>query len=207
MALLKATVTIVGKRPILFHSFSVDSIPLEKQERTGVPGNDPEEWKRTVLKTKENQLYVGASYIFGCLRDGGKHIKAGKGNLQTKVASTLIVLDEEILLDRFVPTDEKITEDKSEPVYLDVRSVRNPSTKGRNVRYRVAASPGWKATFVIEWEGTIVSRNEMESALISAGSFVGLGDGRSIGFGRFDIEMFELEEVEQQAKKKFKKIA
>lgn len=51
--LLKATATIVGKRPILFHSFSVDSISLEKKERTGVAGNDPEEWKRSVLMTKK----------------------------------------------------------------------------------------------------------------------------------------------------------
>lgn len=201
MALLKAKATIVGKRPILFHSFSVDSIPLAKTEKTGVAGNDPQEWKKTVLKTKENQLYVEASYIFACLRDGGKHIKSGKGSIQGKVASTLVVLDEIILLDRFVPTEDKLSQDKSELVYLDVRSVKNPATKGRNVRYRIAASTGWKASFQIEWENTIVSRSEMESALISAGSFVGLGDGRSIGCGRFTLEQFEIEDSKQGVKK------
>jgi hypothetical protein len=205
MGLLKAKVTIVGKRPILFNSFSVESIPLGKKEKTGVAGNDPEEWKRTVLKTKDGQLYVDASYIFGCVRDGGKHIKSGKGSIQAKVSSTLVVLDEMILLDRFMPLGE-LSQDKLEPVYLDVRSVRNPSTKGRNVRYRVAASPGWKATFEIEWEGTIVSRGEMQGAIDSAGSFVGLGDGRSIGCGRFVVEAFEISEMQPSAEKK-KKIA
>lgn len=204
MAILKAKVTIVGKRPILFHSFSMDSIPLGKREMTGVAGNDPEEWKRSVLKTKENQLFVDSTYIFGCLRDGGKHIKCGRGSIQAKISSTLVVLDEIILLDRFVPDEDKISEDKTEPVYVDVRSVKNPATKGRNVRYRVAASAGWKASFQIEWENTIVSRGEMQSAMESAGSFVGLGDGRSIGFGRFMVEKFIIEEEKDQKSKKKK---
>ncbi len=197
MAILKAKITIIGKRPLLFHSFSVDSIALEKKERTGVAGNDPEEWKRSVLKTKEGQLFVQSSYIFGCLRDGGRHIKEGRGSIQAKIASTLVVVDETILLDRFLPIESELSQDKDSPVYLDVRSVKNPATKGRNVRYRIAASPGWKATFEIEWENTIVSRNQMQAALSSAGSFVGLGDGRSIGFGRFTIEQFAIEEVEE----------
>lgn len=195
---LIARITITGKRPILFHSFSVDTISLEKKERTGVAGNDPEEWKRSVLKTKEGQLYVDSTYIFGCLRDGGRHIKEGRASLQAKIASTLLVLDEIILLDRFLPREEELTQDKTQPVYLDIRSVKNPNTKGRNVRYRIAASPGWKASFQIEWEGTVVARKQMESALISAGDFVGLGDGRSIGFGRFRVEKFELEELDDK---------
>lgn len=204
MTILKARVTIIGKRPILFHSFSVDSIPLGKREMTGVAGNDPEEWKRSVLKTKDNQLFVESTYIFGCLRDGGKHIKIGRGTIQSKIASTLVVLDEVILLDQFVPTDDQLTNDKTQPVYLDIRSVKNPSTKGRNVRYRIAASPGWKASFQIEWENTIVSRGEMQAAMESAGSFVGLGDGRSIGFGRFTVEQFLIEENEVSKPKKKK---
>ncbi|MEI8366445.1 MAG: hypothetical protein WCF65_08520 [Parachlamydiaceae bacterium] len=205
MAMLKATVTIVGKRPILFHSFNVDSISLVKKERTGVAGNDPEEWKRSVLKTKDNQLYIDSTYVFGCLRDGGKHIKSGRGSIQAKITSTLVVLEETILLDRFLPSEAELSQDKDQPVYLDVRSVKNPSTKGRNVRYRIAASPGWKATFQIEWENTVVSRGEMQSAMVSAGSLVGLGDGRNIGQGRFIVEKFDVEEASEEPKKSKKK--
>lgn len=202
MGLLKAKISIKGKRPLLFHRFSIDSIPLEKQERTGKAGNDPGEWKRTVLKTKDNQLYVDASYIFGCLRDGGKHIGSGRGTLQPKIAATLIVVDDTILIDRFVPIEDELTEDKTQPVYLDIRSVKNPATKGRNIRYRIAASPGWQASFQIEWEGSLVSKEQMRSAMENAGDFVGLGDGRSIGFGRFTVEKFEIEEIEKPKKKK-----
>lgn len=193
MAVYRANVKIKGKKPILFHSFSIDTIPLTKKETTGVAGNDPEEWKRTVLKTKDNQLYLEPTYIFGCLRDGGKHLKSGRGTFQPKIASTLVVVDDIILLDRYVPDEKSLSMDKSCPVYLDVRSVKNPSTKGRNVRYRIAASPGWAITFDIEWEGTIVSLNQMQSIVDSAGSFVGLGDGRSIGFGRFEVSEFKVQ--------------
>jgi hypothetical protein len=68
--------------------------------------------------------------------------------------------------------------------------VRNPSTKARNVRYRIAAAPGWSLGFTIQWDRTIVSRSEIESVCTDAGALVGLGDGRSIGFGRFVVESF-----------------
>jgi hypothetical protein len=83
------------------------------------------------------------------------------------------------------------SEDPDAPVYLDVRSVKNPATKARNVRYRVAASSGWEAEFTLMWDKTVVSRGEMESALRDAGRLVGLGDGRSIGAGRFEVVSFE----------------
>ncbi len=80
-------------------------------------------------------------------------------------------------------------------MYLDIRSVKNPATRARNVRYRVAASPGWKTRFTILWDMTIVGRNEMEAVVRDAGMFAGLGDGRQIGFGRFSVERFEVSET------------
>lgn len=198
MGLLKAQVTIEGTRPILFHAFSLDSIPLEKKERSGTAGNEPNEWKRSVLVVPEtNQLYVEPTYIFGCIRDGGKQLKSGKGTFQSKVSSTLMVLNEIVLIDRYLPPEKELTQDKKAPVYLDVRSIKNPSTRARNIRYRIAASPGWKASFEIEWEGTIVSREQMKAILNDAGRFAGLGDGRSIGFGRFVIDKFKVSEVKK----------
>ena len=196
MAMVQAKVTIEGVRPLLWHHFGPDALPLEKQERTGVAGNDPEEWKKTVLVTKKNQLYVDPSYIFGCLRDGAKYIKAGRGSIQKLVAATLQVVDDKVLVDRFLPhgLEEEPPRDSEEPVYLDVRSVVNPSTKGRNVRYRVGASIGWRATFNILWENTVVSRPQMEAVVRDAGRLCGIGNGRGIGFGRFEVVEMEIEE-------------
>jgi hypothetical protein len=194
--ILTARIRIKGTRALLFHHFGPDSLPLEKQEKTGVAGNDPSEWKRTVLITKDNQLFLEPSYIFGCIRDGAKYTKKGRGSIQATVAATLQVMDDRILVNRFLPDNiEDLVNQIDQPVYLDVRPVKNPASKGRNIRYRVAASPGWEISFNILWDKTMVSRNEMETAINDAGMFNGLGDGRGIGFGRFIIEEFEIKEA------------
>lgn len=189
--LLTAEVTITGTRALLWHAFGPDAIPLEKKERTGVAGNDPEEWKKTVLKTPDGQLFLEASYAFATIRDGARHTKRGRGSIQSYVTATLQIQDDVLLVDRWLPDGDLPTE-RSAPVYLDIRSVKNPATKARNVRYRIAASPGWHVTFHAMWDKTIVSRNELEAVIIDAGRLAGLGDGRSIGFGRFDITSFEV---------------
>jgi hypothetical protein len=169
----------------------------KKKERTGVAGNDPEEWKRTVAHTKDGQLFVPGSYIFGTLRDGSKFTKKGKGSIQSMLTSTLQILDDRVLVDRYIPgfnghLPDTLPTDPDEPVYLDVRSVVNPSTRGRNVRYRVVASPGWHVSFTLQWDKTIVSRNEMEAVCRDAGQLCGLGNARKIGMGRFGVESFEV---------------
>lgn len=195
--MLQARVTITGTRPLLWHHFGPDAIPLERGERTGVAGNDPEEWRKTVLATKDGQLYLESSYIFSTIRDGAKHTKSGRGTMQTAVASTLQVVDDRILLDRYLPDGLNTAPpaDPEAPVYLDVRSVKNPQTRGRNVRYRVAAPAGWSVSFIILWDKTIVQRNVMEAAVRDAGRFSGVGDGRAIGFGRFAVDSFEVSEA------------
>lgn len=190
--MLTAAVSIKGTRPLLWNHFGPDAIPADgKKERTGVAGNDPSEWQRSVLVTKERQLYLEPSNVFGTIRDGAKHTSRKRGTLQPYVAATLQVQDERVLVDRHLPP-EPLPTDPEAPVYVDTRSVKNPTTKGRNVRHRVAASKGWSARFNITWDKTVVSRGEMEQALIDAGMLVGIGDGRSIGFGRFTVEEFQL---------------
>jgi len=184
--ILQATVTIHGTRALLWHTFSRDTIPTEKRERTGVAGNDPDEWHRSYSATADGQLYLDPAYIFGTIRDGAKHTSRKRGTLQPWVASTLQVADDRVLTDRYLV--DPLPDDPTAPVYLDVRSVKNPATRARNVRYRVAASRGWSATFTIQWDKTVVSRSEMLAAMRDAGAFVGIGDGRSIGFGRFSYD-------------------
>jgi hypothetical protein len=191
--ILQAKVSIEGTRALLWHAFGRHAIPLEKQERTGVAGNDPEEWKKTVLFLPDTrQLYFRPTYVFGCLREGAKHTARKRGSLQPIVQATLQVLDEVILVDRFLPLEIELSEDPTAPVYLDVTGVRNPSTKARNVRYRIAASKGWVINFNLEWDKTLISRNEMEAVCIDAGRFNGIGDGRSVGYGRFSLASFDI---------------
>lgn len=191
--ILTAHVTVRGLRPLLWHHFGPEAIPLEKKERTGVAGNDPEEWRKTVLMTAERQLYIKPSYVFGAMREGAKYTPRKRGTLQPFVSGTLQVLDEVILIDRHVPA-EPLPTDPAAAVYLDIQSVRNPQTRARNVRYRVAAGVGWSCSFRMLWDKTVVSRGEMEAVAIDAGRFCGLGDGRSIGYGRFEVAGFVVAE-------------
>lgn len=204
--LLTAAVTIRGVRPLWFHRFGPDALPLEKRERTGVAGHDPEEWRRTVMVTKQGQLYIEPTYIFGAMREGARYTTTkGKATAQKPVAATLQVLDNTILVDRYFPgwpvagqvfdltTAAPPPEDHDLPVYLDVRGVRNPSTGARNVRYRIACCAGWVCTFTLQWDKTVVDRNIMQAVLIDTGRLVGIGNGRSIGMGRFEIDHWEIE--------------
>jgi hypothetical protein len=200
--IVRARITIKGVRPLLLHHFGPDALPLEKQEKDGVAGNSPNEWRKTALVTKDGQLYLQPTYAFATIRDAAKHTKKGKGSIQSAVAATLQVLDNRILIDRHFPgfpngadfdinTAEPPPTDPDALVYLDVQGVRNPSTKSRNIRYRIAASPGWTCSFTILWDKTIVDRNQMRAVLNDAGTLVGIADGRSIGFGRFEVVSFD----------------
>jgi hypothetical protein len=193
VAAINAKVTIEGTRPLLWHHFGADAIALEAKPRSGKAGNDPDEWRKTVLATPEGQLYLEPSYIFACLREGAKHTSRKRGTMQPLVSATLQVSDDRVFVDRRLPKGDlqQLRQAKDQPVYLDVQSVRNPVTRGRNVRYRVAASPGWRTTFTLVCDNTLVGLDAMEAIVIDAGKFAGLGDGRTIGFGRFIVKSFE----------------
>jgi len=204
--ILTATVTICGKRPLWWHKFGPEYLPLEKKEQEGVAGNSPNEWRSTFTATKEGQLYIDASYIFGCMKAAARYTKKGRGSIQSAVAATLQCTDDPVLIDRYMPgfpnghecnpqTVDTPSEDRTQPVYLDVRGVVNPNTKGHNVRYRVAASAGWMTTFHLQWDKTIVDRYQMQAVVTDAGPLVGIGNGRSIGMGRFELVSFVVDEA------------
>jgi hypothetical protein len=106
--------------------------------------------------------------------------------------ATLQVVEPVIPTTNRVLPPEPLPTDPTQPVYLDVQSVKNPGTKARNLRYRVAAAAGWHCAFTIQWDKTVISRAEMETVALDAGRLCGLGDGRNIGYGRFAVETFEV---------------
>ncbi len=197
--ILQAKVEVVGIKPFLFHAFGREAIPLQKGERTGVAGNDPEEWKRTVLFANKGELYIRPDYVFGCLSNGAKYTKKGKGSIQAILSSTLTILDNKIFFGQSIPNfnghlPDTMPEDDTLPVYLDVRGSINPTTRGRKIVYRVAVNTGWQLSFSIAWDKTVVDRNTMHAVIIDSGKFCGLGSGRKIGYGRFDVKSFEVQE-------------
>ena len=201
--MITATVKIKGTRPLFQHRFGPDALPLEKGEKTGVAGNDPEEWRKTCMVTKDGQLFINGPYIFGAMREAAKYTKKGRATLVRPVQATLQVLTDRVLIDRFwpeYPNGDKfdaakvkaLGTDPDEPVYMDIRGVVNPSTRGRNIRYRIATSPGWHTEFQMTWDKTLINRDEMHAIMIDAGMLVGVGNGRAIGMGRFEVEAFDV---------------
>lgn len=131
------------------------------------------------------------------MKNAAVYTKSGRGSIQNALCSTLVILSDNILIERFIPgfnghLPDEMPEDFTLPVYLDVRSSVNPTTKGRNIRYRVAMSPGYELNFRVQWDKTIISRNQMEAVCIDAGKLVGIGSGRKIGMGRFDVKTFQI---------------
>ncbi|BAY12977.1 hypothetical protein [Calothrix sp. NIES-2098] len=202
--ILQAKVTIVGTRTLAIHHFGIDALPLEATEKDGVAGNSPNEWKKTVLMDEERQLFLLPTYFFGCIKYGGKTVKRGKSNLLADIASTLQVMDDQIYICNSdgpikLPDPPQVIEagtiknEKLPASYVEVIGVRNPSTKARNIRYRVAVKPGWHCSFTILWDSVVVDRKSLETAIINAGTLVGIGDGRqSIGYGRFELTNFAI---------------
>lgn len=190
-----AEIKIRGIRPLIFNLFTVDSIPLTKVAKAGVAGNNPDEWKKSFSITDENQLYLESRHIFGCLRAGGKFIPKSRGTLESDVSATLQVNSERLLLNRFIDSLENVSKDPNNLVYVDVRPVARRGVK--NIRYRLATSPGWETDFQICWDSTLISAQQMESVCIEAGAFAGLGDARKIGFGRFEVLQFKVYDVNE----------
>ena len=197
MSLIRAEVEIRGNRPLLFNTFTLDSIPLVKEEKTGVAGNNPEEWKKTYQVTSERQLYLNSNYVFACIRAGAKYSPKGRGTMEPIVSATLQVADDKVLLNRFLPHENELTNDHKKDVYIDIRPVSRRGVK--NIRYRLATSEGWEAKFIIMWENTLINRYQMEAICIDAGAYAGIGDGRKIGFGRFEISNFNILEEKKNA--------
>lgn len=190
---LQAEVLIRGIRPLLWNHLQPSESFGKRRERGGTAGNDPTEWQRNVLITDDRQLYLLPTHIFGCLRDAAKYTKRGRSSLISPIASTLQVQERRILVNRYLPEEPvRASEEIEQEVYIFMSVVKNLATRGRNIRYRVAAAPGWQCTFTLLWDRTIISRQEMEAVTIDAGKLVGLADGRSIGYGRFEVVQFEI---------------
>jgi hypothetical protein len=179
-------------REYLWHNPADDIFDSGRKAKTATAGNDPNEWKKTYTANKDGKLYIKSEQIFGCMREGGKFTKQGKGNLKSAIAATLQVEEDKIYLPLVVKSGQDLfTNDLSQPVYIDKRPVKNPATKAMNMRYRLAAAPGIEAEFTLTYDNTILNQGQVSSVLTDAGRMVGIGDGRSIGKGRFEVVSVE----------------
>ena len=190
--MLQFKIKIKGVKPLLWHAFTPSALSIETKPQSGKVGNNPSEWRDTVLVDPDNKLFIPAEYLFASLREGSKNVKVGRGTLKNKVISCLTVMDSIIYIkNRALPAEKDLGTNPLDPVFLDIRGVVNPSTKGRNVRYRIAASAGWEASFSVQWDDRVISVEQMQQIAECSGLYAGIGDGRAIGMGRFEILEFK----------------
>ena len=193
-----ATFLMVGRKPFLYHKFNVETLTEIKKPKEGPAGNNPNEWKSTCW-VDGKRLYIPSHYLLSCFVAGGKQVKVGRGTISKNLAGTLEVEGEKNYFEnRELPKEiedlssEDLGMDSSRPVYIDCRMVSNPNTKGRNIRYRMAVKEGWKVSCKITWDDSIISPDQMRTAIEEAGKVVGLSDDRAIGGGRFEVVDYEL---------------
>lgn len=198
--MLLAKVKIIGTKPLIFHKFNIECISNLSKVKSGSAGNDPEEWRNGFF-SDENRLYLPGTYFVSCFRNGSVHTKVGRGTIQKSWMSAVQVEDEKIYLNRCMPdkwqdmSTADFPKDSSSPVYLDVRMVSNPNTKGRNVRYRIALSPGWKCELNLMIDDTIVSKEIVKKVIDDTGKLQGIADSRTLGYGRFNVEEIEFSKL------------
>lgn len=193
----KVFVKIIGVKSFLFHKFNIEVLQQLSKVKTGSAGNDPEEWKTSFFHN-DGKLYIPSSYINSALKNGSVNTKAGRGTLQKSWISAVQVEEETIYFNREIfpnweeTTIEEAPKDSTNPVYVDIRMVANPNTKGRNVRYRLALSPGWELNFHLIIDDEILSMAQVKKVIQDTGKLQGIADGRTLGYGRFELDEFEI---------------
>ncbi len=127
MSIERVKATVRMTREYFYHNPADDILDGGRKAKTGSAGNDPEEWKKTFTATKTGQLYIKPEQIFGCMREGGKYTKKGRGTLKNDVAATLQVDEDRILLDKHVNgnLDEIPINDFEADMYVDKRKSPN----------------------------------------------------------------------------------
>lgn len=183
-------VFITGTSPLLMHSdrFANPLDPLTKahKELTG---------KRK--KTDDDHIAIARSeFIGGCYwnQDAGFHLPAqnldsclvGAAKLQklgVKFKQGVQVLEDELSIVGNHPETPDDLWDATE--YIDARGVKVGTAKV--MRYRpIFRKWGLNATIVFNED--VVSRSDVNKALVDAGALIGLGDFRP-RFGRFSVEV------------------
>ncbi|MGD8305101.1 MAG: hypothetical protein PVF17_00470 [Ignavibacteria bacterium] len=196
--MMKVKVKIEGIKPLVFHKFNIESITALSKPKSGNSGNNPEEWKNSFFHDDE-KLYIPDNYIFACLKNAAVHTKVGRGSIQKTWISAVNVLTEKAFLNREIfadwenATEADIPTSSSLPVYIDIRMVANPNTKGKNVRYRVACSPGWETEFELLIDDSLISQQHVKKVIEDAGKLQGIAELRTLGYGRFIVNEMTFE--------------
>ena len=178
MARRAADVTIKGLSALLMHRFPLE--PIEAiEKKTKEEQAEIAAYRDSVTR----ELYVPGVNVQRALISAAMYSKGkGRASLQKPIAACVLVTPERLLLGRH-------------EYEIDSRAVVMPSTKGRIVRHRPRIED-WKITFTVEWDGDLVTEDQIRRVVDDAGARVGLLDfrpERKGPFGRSIVTSWEVQ--------------
>jgi len=167
-------VALIGTSSLLMHKRP----PINQGKKIHDPTTKyiPEIEAKKALYEKNGKPYFPSSWIRGLLDSASKNVKKGKANLRTLFNQGISVVPPEIFL-------------KGNPKYkIDSQWVKIQYNMIVRTRPRFDK---WQAEFSIIYEEELVDYDDIEKILNRGGHFIGLGDNRKNGYGRFKIIKFE----------------
>jgi len=164
--------------PLLMHALPKE--PQKEMRDTGKEYNPQEEAEKALYRDKEGKIYFPSKWIKGCIEGAAKGVKKGTVNLRSKIIQAVSV---------YPPM---VYPAKLSDYEIDQQYVR---LQGRNLILRSRPKfDEWEIDFEINFDEEIISANDIEKLLLRGGRFIGIGDGRKIGHGRFQTAKFKIEE-------------
>ncbi len=163
--------------PLLMHALPKE--PQREMRDAGKEYDSQEEVEKALYKDKEGKIYFPSKWIKGCIEGAAKGVKKGTVNLRSKVIQAVSVYPPMIY-----PT--KLSDYDIDQQYVRLQS-RNLILRSR------PKFDEWEIDFEINFDEEIISEGDIMKLLMRVGKFIGIGDGRKLGYGRFTVEKFEVE--------------
>lgn len=132
----------------------------------------------TMTPTGKAEIYMPSDNIERCIQLGAQKSRIGKD-----VAAAVFCSDSEVPVEFEGPKD--LTKLQSDSRFILRKGVK--VTTSRIIRIRPMLPTGWRLTFQLEFDESIINEKNLIKAMCDAGSLIGLGDWRP-KFGRFTVE-------------------
>lgn len=177
----QARVTIEGVAAILFHRYSVESVKEKADSKKGSKAKKTDDIESYVYRDAKNDICIPGEYLRCALVEMGRNRqdpRSPRKSARDLYKAIIISLTE-------LATLGKDTWD-----FLDQRRV--VIQRSAISRVRPAFQAGWRATFILQiQQPEYLGARDLNSLIVDAGKFVGLGDFRP-SYGRFNVVAFEL---------------
>ena len=185
-------VKLTGLRPLIMHNGDmVDHrnpyvVAIKRITAKGTKNMTPSdhderdrlEWEAGLYwSDAENGFVLPCDNVEKCLKDGAKKARLGK-----KFDAAVLLSEAEVVIHH-----RRIGQNK-EQIYADPAFTLRKRVDLGIIRVRPMVPTGWWLTCTVEFDESVVSKDQVIDACREAGSLVGLGDWRP-KFGRFTVEV------------------